>query len=109
MNRNESTNEGGSSPDTVIARSSSEEERQKPTATVACGDYTGDYIAMGDSSSSLDTLTSSSGGIFSSSVTDDRKKSKFGAFKSSFREGGIFKIKKKPRETSIEAEQNDKG
>ncbi|RLU21054.1 hypothetical protein DMN91_007670 [Ooceraea biroi] len=116
MNRNESTNERGSSPDTVIARSSSEEEKRKPAAADTSGDYfTGNYVTVGDSSSSLDTLTSGSGGvgILSSSIsTDDRKRGKFGAFKSSFREGGIFKIKKKARETDTyveaDAEQDDK-
>lgn len=109
MDRNESTNEAGSSPDTVIARSSSEEETRKPAATGTSGDRVVD-----DSTSSLDTLISGSGGvgILSSSVSaDDRRRGKFGAFKSSFREGGIFKIKKKPRETdtSVEVEQDDKG
>ncbi|KMQ94302.1 ras-related protein rab-32 [Lasius niger] len=111
MAHNESTNEGGSSPDTVIARFSSDEEKQKPIA----GGTSGEYVTAGDSNSSLDTLTSSSGGVatlFSNVSADDRKKGKFGAFKSSFREGGIFKIKKKPRETdaSCEAdtEQDDK-
>lgn len=110
MAHKESTNEGGSSPDTVIARFSSDEEKQKPTATTS-----GEYVTAGDSNSSLDTLTSSSGGVatlFSNISTDDRKKGKFGAFKSSFRESGIFKIKKKSRETdpSYEAntEQDDK-
>ncbi|XP_072766024.1 uncharacterized protein Rab32 isoform X2 [Anoplolepis gracilipes] len=106
----ESTNEGGSSPDTIIARFSSDEEKQKPTAVGASGEY-----VTGGSNSSLDTLTSSSGGVatlFSNINTDDRKKGKFGAFKSSFREGGIFKIKKKSRETDSfcegDTEQDDK-
>lgn len=105
-----STNEGGSSPDTVIARFSSDEEKQKPTTCTS-----GEYVTAGDSNSSLDTLTSSSGGVttvFSHVSTDDRKKGKFGAFKSSFRESGIFKIKKKSRETGpscgANAEQDDK-
>lgn len=108
MDRNESTNEGGSSPDTVIARSSSEEEKkQKPIA----GSTSGEYITVGDSSSSLDTLTSGSGGVAIPSVgTDEKKKGKFGAFKSSLRESGLFKIKKKLRESdvSVGAEQDDK-
>lgn len=109
MNRNESTNEGGSSPDTIIACSSSEEEKQKPSTASTSGEY----ITVGDSSSSLDTLTGGSGGvaILSSSVnTDDRKRGKFGALKSSFRESGLFKIRKKSREVSGEAdaEQDDK-
>lgn len=113
MDRRENTNEGGSSSDTVIARSSSEEEKQKSQAGTS-----GEYITVGDSSSSLDTLTSGSGGIaiLSTSVnTDDRKRGKFGAFKSSLREGGLFKIKKRLRQSetdaSVEAnpEQDDKG
>jgi len=103
-------NQGGSSPDTVIARSSSEEEKRRSSA-----DYvtSGNYVTVGDSSSSLDTLTSGSGGvgILSSSV-DDRRKGKFDAFRSSFREGGIFKIKRKSRgiDASVEdVEQDDKG
>jgi len=110
MDRNESTNEGDSSPDTVIVCSSSEEEKQKSVLASTSGEY----ITVGDSSSSLDTLTSSSVAILSSSVNaDDRKRSKFNAFKSSFREGSLFKIKKKTRGTdvssSFEAEQHDKG
>ncbi|EFN69859.1 Ras-related protein Rab-32 [Camponotus floridanus] len=96
--------EGGSSPDTVIARFSSDEEKQKPTTATS-----GEYVTAGDSNSSLDTLTSSSGGVatlFSNISTDDRKKGKFGAFKSSFRESGIFKIKKKSRETDPSYEAN---
>ncbi|XP_011699021.1 PREDICTED: ras and EF-hand domain-containing protein homolog isoform X1 [Wasmannia auropunctata] len=110
MDRNESgTNEGGSSPDTVIACSSSEEEKQKSIVASTSGEY----ITVGDSSSSLDTLTSGSVAILSSSGNaDDRKRSKFGALKSSFREGSLFKIKKKNRGTdvssSLEAEQHDK-
>lgn len=105
MAHNESTNEGGSSPDTVITRFSSDEEKQKPI-----GGTSGEYVTARDSNSSLDTLTSSSGNVFSN--VEDRKKGKFGVLKNSFREGGIFKIKKKSRETdaSCEAdtEQNDK-
>lgn len=104
----ESANEGGSSPDTVIARFSSDEEKQKP----AVAGTSGEYVTAGDSNSSLETLTSSSGVATSNVSAEERKKSKFGAFKSSFREGGIFKIKKKSRETdpSCEAdtEQDDK-
>lgn len=114
MDRNESTNEDGSSPDTVIACSSSEEEKQKSIVASTSGEY----ITVGDSSSSLDTLTSASGSvaILSSSANanaNDRKRSKFNAFKSSFREGSLFKIKKKTRgidvSSSFEAEQHDKG
>lgn len=110
MNCNEGTNEGGSSPDTVIARSSSEEEKQKSIAASTSGEY----ITVNDSSSSLDTVTSGSVGILSlTGNTDDRKKSKLGAFKSSFREGNLFKIKKKKRDanvsSSFEAEHHDKG
>lgn len=108
MDRNESTNEGGSSPDTVIARSSSEEEKRKSIVASTSGEY----ITIGDSSSSLDTLTS--GSVLSSSANaDDRKKGKFGAFRNSFRESNLFKIKKKTRGTSVsssfEAEHHDKG
>ncbi|EFN81648.1 Ras-related protein Rab-32 [Harpegnathos saltator] len=112
MDRSESTNEGGSSLDTVVARSSSEEEKQKPQASTS-----GEYITVGDSSSSLDTLTSGSGGLATLSTgvnTDDRKRGKFDAFKSSLRESGIFKIKKRlrPSETDASAEadpeQDDK-
>ncbi|XP_036146158.1 ras and EF-hand domain-containing protein homolog isoform X1 [Monomorium pharaonis] len=109
MDRNESTNEGGSSPDTVVARSSSEEEKRKSTVASTSGEY----ISVDDSSSSLDTLTSGSVAILSSNVcADERKRGKFGAFRSSFREGSLFKIKKKARGTdvssSFEAEQHDK-
>ncbi|XP_035727987.1 uncharacterized protein LOC118444134 isoform X6 [Vespa mandarinia] len=48
---NGSGNEGGSSPDTVLARSSSDEDRQRnPEST------SGEYITVAGSSSSLDTL-----------------------------------------------------
>jgi len=110
MDRNESTNEGGSSPDTVVAFSSEEEEKQKSIVASTSGEY----ITVGDSSSSLDTLTSGSVAILSSSANaNDRKRSKFDAFKSSFREGSLFKIKKKTRgidvSSSFETEQHDKG
>lgn len=108
MDRSESTNEqGGSSLDTLIARSSSEEEKRKSIVASTSGEY----ITVGDSSSSLDTLTSGSVTILSSN-TDDRKKGKFDAFKSSFREGNLFKIKKKARSAdigSLETELHDKG
>ncbi|XP_011050782.1 PREDICTED: ras and EF-hand domain-containing protein homolog isoform X1 [Acromyrmex echinatior] len=109
MDRNESTNEGGSSPDTVVAFSSEEEEKQKSIVASTSGEY----ITVGDSSSSLDTLTSGSVAILSSSANaNDRKRSKFDAFKSSFREGSLFKIKKKTRgidvSSSFETEQHDK-
>lgn len=108
MDSNETTNEGGSSPDTVIARYSSEEEKRKSVVASTSGEY----ITVNDSSSSLDTLTSGSVATLSSNA-DDRKKGKFGAFKSSFREGNLFKIKKKTRGTdvssSFETEQHDKG
>jgi len=113
MDRNESANEGGSSPDTVVAFSSEEEEEEKQKSTVAS--TSGEYITVGDSSSSLDTLTSGSVAILSSSGNaNDRKRSKFDAFKSSFREGSLFKIKKKARgidavSSSFETEQHDKG
>ncbi|XP_018357218.1 PREDICTED: ras and EF-hand domain-containing protein homolog isoform X1 [Trachymyrmex septentrionalis] len=112
MDRNESANEGGSSPDTVVAFSSEEEEEEKQKSTVAS--TSGEYITVGDSSSSLDTLTSGSVAILSSSGNaNDRKRSKFDAFKSSFREGRLFKIKKKARgidavSSSFETEQHDK-
>lgn len=93
MDRNESANEGGSSPDTVIARSSSEEERNR----LACS-TSGEYVTVGDSSSSLDTVTSV-GTTTVSATTEDKKRGRFGALKSSFRkEGGLFKIKKKSRQ-----------
>ncbi|KAG5309105.1 RAB32 protein, partial [Pseudoatta argentina] len=109
MDRNESTNEGGSSPDTVVAFSSEEEEKQKSIVASTSGEY----ITVGDSSSSLDTLANGSVAILSSSANaNDRKRSKFGAFKSSFREGSFFKIKKKTRgidvSSSFETEQHDK-
>ncbi|XP_018400971.1 PREDICTED: uncharacterized protein LOC108778326 isoform X1 [Cyphomyrmex costatus] len=109
MDRNESTNEGGSSPDKVIAYSSEEEEKKQKSIVASTS---GEYITVGDSSSSLDTLTSGSVTILSSSANaNDRKRSKFDAFKSSFREGSLFKIKKKTRGidvSSFEAEQHDK-
>lgn len=98
MDRNESANEGGSSPDTVIARSSSEEERNR----FACS-TSGEYVTVGDSSSSVDTVTSV--GTTTDVATgdppaaDDKKKGRFGALKSSFRkEGGLFKIRRKNRQ-----------
>ncbi|XP_076481300.1 RAS oncogene family member Rab32 isoform X2 [Bombus vancouverensis nearcticus] len=98
MDRNESANEGGSSPDTVIARSSSEEERNR----FACS-TSGEYVTVGDSSSSVDTVTSV--GTTTNVATgdppaaDDKKKGRFGALKSSFRkEGGLFKIRRKNRQ-----------
>ncbi|KAG6795260.1 ras and EF-hand domain-containing protein isoform X1 [Apis mellifera caucasica] len=98
MDRNESANEGGSSPDTVIARSSSEEERNR----LACS-TSGEYVTVGDSSSSLDTVTSVGTTTVSTTTdatgTEDKKRGRFGALKSSFRkEGGLFKIKKKSRQ-----------
>jgi hypothetical protein len=109
-------NEDGSSLDTVIAHFSSEEEKRRSSASTFADYISRNYITVGDSSSSLDTLTSGSGGIgiLSSSVgADDRRKGKFDALKSSFREGGIFKIKRKSRgiDASIEAdvEQDEKG
>lgn len=100
MDRNESANEGGSSPDTVIARSSSEEERNR----FACS-TSGEYVTtVGDSSSSLDTVTSA--GTTTTNVAandppvaDDKKRGRFGNLKSSFRkEGGLFKIRRKNRQ-----------
>ena len=98
MDRNESANEGGSSPDTVIARSSSEEERNR----FACS-TSGEYVTVGDSSSSVDTVTSV--GTTTNVATgdppaaDDKKKGRFGVLKSSFRkEGGLFKIRRKNRQ-----------
>lgn len=98
MDRNESANEGGSSPDTVIARSSSEEERNR----LACN-TSGEYVTVGDSSSSLDTVTSVGTTTISTTTdatgTEDKKRGRFGALKNSFRkEGGLFKIKKKSRQ-----------
>ncbi|XP_076678308.1 RAS oncogene family member Rab32 isoform X1 [Andrena cerasifolii] len=100
MDRNESANEGGSSPDTVVGRSSSEEERNR-----YAGSTSGEYVTVGDSSSSLDTLTSAGAtGVVTqdaaatTEVVEDKKRGRFGALKSSFRkEGGLFKIKKKTR------------
>ncbi|XP_076631588.1 RAS oncogene family member Rab32 isoform X1 [Colletes latitarsis] len=90
MDRNESANEGGSSPDTVIGRSSSEEDRNRHGCTTS-----GEYATVGGSSSSLDTLT---GATAAPTGNDDKKRGRFGALKSSFRkEGGLFKIKKKTR------------
>ncbi|XP_070518097.1 uncharacterized protein Rab32 isoform X1 [Cardiocondyla obscurior] len=107
MDRNESTNEGGSSPETVIARSSSEEEKQKQKSNVAS--TSGEYITVEGSSSSLDTLTSGSITTLSSSA-NDRKKGKLGALKNSLREGNLFKIKKKTRDalTAFETAHHDK-
>ncbi|XP_053999048.1 EF-hand calcium-binding domain-containing protein 4B isoform X1 [Hylaeus anthracinus] len=90
MDRNESANEGGSSPDTVIGRSSSEEDRNRQGCTTS-----GEYVTVGDSSSSLDTLNSA-GTAAAPPGTEDKKRGRFGALKNSFRkEGGLFKIKKK--------------
>ncbi|KAK1120029.1 hypothetical protein K0M31_012759 [Melipona bicolor] len=99
MDRNESANEGGSSPDTVIARSSSEEERNR----FACS-TSGEYVTtVGDSSSSLDTVTSAGTttnvGANDPPGADNKKKGRFGSLKSSFRkEGGLFKIRRKNRQ-----------
>ncbi|XP_034179841.2 RAS oncogene family member Rab32 isoform X1 [Osmia lignaria lignaria] len=106
MDRNESANEGGSSPDTVIARSSDGEEEEEEEEEEDRGKYgcstSGEYVTVGDSSSSLDTLTSSgaTGTAPSADTTtvEDKKRGRFGALKSSFRkEGGLFKIRKKNR------------
>ncbi|XP_029047658.2 EF-hand calcium-binding domain-containing protein 4B isoform X1 [Osmia bicornis bicornis] len=106
MDRNESANEGGSSPDTVIARSSDGEEEEEEEEEEDRGKYgcstSGEYVTVGDSSSSLDTLTSSgaTGTAPSAGTTtvEDKKRGRFGALKSSFRkEGGLFKIRKKNR------------
>ncbi|XP_029155864.1 LOW QUALITY PROTEIN: uncharacterized protein LOC114928733 [Nylanderia fulva] len=99
MAHNESANEGGSSPDTIIARFSSDEEKHKPI-----GSTSGEYVTARDSNSSLDTLTSASGGSFFNVNAEDRKKGKFEVLRNSFREGGIFKIKKKSRETDVSCE-----
>lgn len=106
MDRNESANEGGSSPDTVVGRSSSEEDRNR----YACS-TSGEYVTVGDSSSSLDTLTNVGAAappVQEPSVAEDKKRGRFGALKNSFRkEGGLFKIKKKNRsieETFAETE-----
>lgn len=116
MDRDERVIEDSSSPDTLTARSSSEEEKQKPQA----GSTSGEYATAANSSSSLDTLISDSIdgiAIFSSGInTDGRKRGKFGAFKSSFRKSGIFKIKKRACTNESESafaeadpEQDDKG
>ncbi|XP_033339643.1 RAS oncogene family member Rab32 isoform X1 [Megalopta genalis] len=107
MDRKENANEGGSSPDTVIGRSSSEEERNKHGGTTS-----GEYVTVGDSSSSLDTVTSGT-----ANPPEDKKRSRFGALTSSFRkEGGLFKIKKKSRSgedaatpTDPDAEEKETG
>ncbi|KZC12419.1 PREDICTED: uncharacterized protein LOC107190506 [Dufourea novaeangliae] len=89
MDRNESANEGGSSPDTVIGRSSSEEDRNRYGCSTS-----GEYVTVGESSSSLDTLTNAAG----ANIVEEKKRGRFGALKNSFRkEGGLFKIKKKNR------------
>lgn len=96
MDRNESANEGGSSPDTVIARSSSEEDRNKYACTTS-----GEYATVGGSSSSLDTVT---GAGATGGAAEDKKKGRFGALKQSFRkEGGLFKIRKKSKPVVDEA------
>ncbi|XP_017793568.1 PREDICTED: ras and EF-hand domain-containing protein isoform X2 [Habropoda laboriosa] len=108
MDRNESANEGGSSPDTVIARSSSEEERNR----YACS-TSGEYVTVGDSSSSLDTLTGgtvpNSGAVsVETQATEDKKRGRFGALKSSFRkEGGLFKIRRKNRQLDEPAPEHE--
>lgn len=125
MDRVENANEGDSSPDTVIARSSSEEDgREKPRASSTSGEY----VTVGNSSSSLDTLTSGSGGgdgaatAHPSGVTnadDARKRSRLvGALRSGLREGGsIFGIKRRVRANETKTsrapeahpEQDDRG
>ncbi|KAG7200577.1 hypothetical protein KM043_001138 [Ampulex compressa] len=92
MDRSESANEGGSSPDTVVARSSSEEDRKRTGCTTS-----GEYVTVGDSSSSLDALQS----------REEKKRAgggRFVALRNSFRkEGGLFKIKRKIR--TLEGEE----
>ncbi|XP_043486153.1 EF-hand calcium-binding domain-containing protein 4B isoform X1 [Polistes fuscatus] len=118
---NGSGNEAGSSPDTVLARSSSDEDkRRNPEST------SGEYITVAESSSSLDTLagqsctakttTVSTTGTTSSTLTNEEKKKKgrFGILKSSFKKDatGLFKMRKKNRgmegtaDGSIEQDSN---
>ncbi|KAI4498405.1 hypothetical protein M0802_006584 [Mischocyttarus mexicanus] len=102
---NGSGNEAGSSPDTVLARSSSDEDRRRnPEST------SGEYVTVAESSSSLDTLagqscttkTIISTGTKSSTLNineEKKKKGRFGILKSSFKKDatGLFKMKKKNR------------
>ncbi|XP_046424009.1 uncharacterized protein LOC124181457 isoform X2 [Neodiprion fabricii] len=83
MDHGDSANEGESSVDTVIARSSLEEEDPKEEPERASTDR---VAVAGESNSSLDTVASK----------DEKKRGRFGALKKSFRkDGGLFKIKKK--------------
>ncbi|XP_076759208.1 RAS oncogene family member Rab32 isoform X2 [Xylocopa sonorina] len=107
MDRNESANEGGSSPDTVIAQSSSEEDHRNRQACTTSGEY----VTVGDSSSSLDTVANAGAIVAASnepSAIEDKKRGRFGALADSFRkEGGLFNIRKKNRQSeehSVEAE-----
>lgn len=104
MYRNDSANEGASSPETVIARSSSEDDPRRMVASHR------------ESSSSLDMPGAVGAGQLPGGQ-EKRKKSRFGSLKSSFRKegGGLFKLKKKNKnvegETAVEAAEpeEDKG
>lgn len=82
MDRSESANEASSSPDTVIGRSSSEDDQKRNP-----GSASAEYVTVNDSSSSLDTLTGE---------MEEKKRRPFDVLKNSFRmEGGLFRTKKK--------------
>lgn len=83
MERTTRANEGGTSPDAAIGRSSSEEERNRQAMSTS-----GEYVTtVGGSSSSLDTVVSQG--------MEEKKKGRFGTLKSSFSRRELFKIKKK--------------
>ena len=115
---NESPNEGGSSPDTVIGRSSSEEDRKRRTNTTT-GSTSGEYVTgVGESSSSLDTLVGSNAGAgvkgnlqlsSSSTAIEDlgKKKGRFGALKNTFRKIKRTKSKSVESEGSVDIDPDD--
>lgn len=108
----------GSSPDTVIARSSYEDDQKSQEINTS-----GEYVTVAESSStSLDPIISDvaesglsvgSSGIGSAvvGVVEEKKKGRFETLKSTFRkDGGIFKIKKKKSfesEPSIEVDMDE--
>ncbi|XP_051160179.1 EF-hand calcium-binding domain-containing protein 4B isoform X4 [Leptopilina boulardi] len=85
----EKMNQGGSSPDTLIGRSSPEEDRKRQMTSFSAENLN-TAAATGESSSSLETIV----GV----GMEAKKKGRFGSLKSSFRkEGGLFKMKKKKK------------
>lgn len=96
MDHIEKTQQAGSSPDTLIGRSSPEEDRKRQMTSFSAESL--NTAATGESSSSLETIV----GV---GMESKKKGSRFGSLKSSFRkEGGLFKMKKKKKKQHFEAE-----